>query len=271
MKTLVADDNGTNRLILKEALSAWGAKVSTVSNGLETLVELQLAKVSGDPYKLLLLDGRMPDMDGFQVLEKFGETFGLTGMTVLILTSDNRSSDIARTYKLGLGGYLVKPIRRSDLLKAITIAIGRTKNASAEDAVADESLAEMEPVKILLVEDSADNQLLVQSYLKKSRCEVTVAENGKVAIDRYPRERFDIVFMDLQMPIMDGYTATKWIRTWEQENRRRPTPIIALTAYAMNEDVARALEAGCTAHITKPIKKATFLDAIAKHITKVMR
>ncbi len=112
VKTLVVDDNATNRLILKEALSSWGAMVTEVPGGEETLAELQRAYAAAEPYQLLLLDCRMPDINGFQVLEKINETSGMAGMTVVMLTSDNRSPDIAQTYKLRLGGYLVKPIRR---------------------------------------------------------------------------------------------------------------------------------------------------------------
>jgi CheY-like chemotaxis protein len=268
IKALVADDNATNRLILRETLSAWGATVTEAPGGTQTLAELQRAHESAVPFQLLLLDCHMPDLSGFDVLQKINDTSALAGMTVMMLTSDNRSTDIAQTYKLGLGGYLVKPIRRSDLLKALTIALARSKGAH-------QSFSSMAPVqgsslRILLVEDSADNRLLIQSYLKKSPCVVDIAENGRIAVERFQAGSYDLVFMDMQMPIMDGYTATAHIRQWEQETHRSATPIIALTAYALNDEVQRALEAGCTAYLTKPIKKVTLMKAIAEHTSRVL-
>jgi CheY-like chemotaxis protein len=131
VKTLVADDNATNRLILNEALSSWGAMVTEVSGGSSALLELQKHHAT-DPYQLILLDCRMPDLNGFDVVQKFMNTSSLDGMTVLVLTSDSRSADIAKSYKLGLGGYLVKPIRRSDLHKAITIAMNRPRGSGRQ-------------------------------------------------------------------------------------------------------------------------------------------
>ncbi|MGH7232279.1 MAG: response regulator [Nitrospiraceae bacterium] len=269
VRTLIVDDNGTNRLILREALSSWGARATEASGGSDAFAELQRAHAAAEPYELLLLDCQMPDMNGFEVLEKINQTSGLTGMTVVMLTSDNRSSDIAQTYKLKLGGYLVKPIRRSDLLKAITIALTRSKGNVSQIPAAPPAV-EIPSLHILLAEDSPDNRLLIQSYLKKTPCRIDIAENGKIALDSFQSGSYDVVLMDMQMPVMDGYTATKCIRQWEQEQRRHTTPIIALTANALHEEVKRSLEAGCTAHLTKPIKKVILMEAIAEHTKKAL-
>src|SRR6185503_7874064 len=123
VRALVADDNANNRMILNEALSSWGAVVTEVSGGNAALLELK-SQIT-EPYQLVLLDCCMPDLSGFKVIEQFAAVSTLEGMTVMALTSDNRSADIAKSYKLGLGGYLVKPIRRSDLYKSLTIAMSR--------------------------------------------------------------------------------------------------------------------------------------------------
>ena len=125
-------------------------------------------------------------------------------------------------------------------------------------------------LRILLVEDFADNRMLVQAYLKNTPYQIEIAENGEVAVAKYASGRYDLVLMDMQMPVMDGYTATKLIRDMERENGGRPTPIIALTANALKEDAQKSLDAGCTAHLTKPIRKAPLLEAISEHAVAVV-
>ena len=268
VKTLVADDNATNRLILKEALTSWGARVTEVSGGESALLKLQTNQAT-EPYQLVLLDCLMPDLSGFDVVEKFMNTSSLDGMTVIVLTSDCRSADIAKSYKLGLGGYLVKPIRRSDLHKAITIAMNRPKGLGS--TVPANSAVELEDhcLRILLVEDSPDNALLIRAYLKKAACEIHHAENGQAGFERFQGGHYDLVLMDMHMPVMDGYAATEQIRDWERQRGRQPVPILALTAFGMKEEAQKSLKAGCTAHLVKPIRKATLVAAIAKYARSV--
>jgi PAS domain S-box-containing protein len=259
MRTLVVDDSPTNRLLLREALTAWGAIVVEASGGVAAVTELQSRKKRGAPYELVLLDCRMPDLDGFGVIEKFCEESSLTDMTVVMLTSDPRSTDIARSYQLGLGGYLVKPIRRVELRKAISIAIGRTRRRE----VAAPSITATGPaLKILLVEDSADNRRLIQAYLTSTPHNLEIAENGLVAVQKCQATRYDLVLMDIQMPVMDGYTATKAIVQWQQAQQELETPVVALSANALAGDVEKSMAVGCVAHLTKPIKKSTLLAAI---------
>jgi CheY-like chemotaxis protein len=262
IKALVADDNDNNRMILNEALSSWGAVVTEVSGGNAALLELK--SQTTEPYQLVLLDCCMPDLSGFKVIEQFAAVSTLEGMTVMALTSDNRSADIAKSYKLGLGGYLVKPIRRSDLYKSLTIAMSRP-NGLGSTTWPETALEQKGTLKILLVEDSADNALLIHSYLKKSPYEIEHVENGKAAVDRFQTGQYDLVLMDMHMPVMDGYTATKQIRHWERQQGRPPIPILALTAYGMREEEQKSLQVGCTAHLLKPIRKPILLEAIARH------
>jgi two-component system, sensor histidine kinase and response regulator len=268
VRTLVADDNETNRLILNEALSSWGALVTEVSDGTSALLELQKDHAT-EPYRLVLLDCRMPNLSGFEVVQKCLDTSILDGTTVMVLTSDSRSADIAKSYKLGLGGYLVKPIRRSDLHKAITIAMNRPKGLGSTEAAERVLQREGHSLKILLVEDSADNALLIRSYLKKELCEIDHAENGQAAFERFQGGHYQLVLMDMHMPVMDGYTATQHIREWERRHGQQPIPILALTAFGMKEEEQKSLKAGCTAHLVKPIRKATLLAAIAHYARSV--
>ena len=172
--------------------------------------------------------------------------------------------DIARTYDLGLGGYLIKPIRRPDLAQTIEIATGRTKGIPPTSVVitTPPSTASTRPLRILLVEDSPDNQLLVRAYLTPTDYFLDVAEHGAIALDKFKSVHYDVILMDVQMPVMDGYAATRAIRSWERDHDLPPTPIIALTALALKEEGVRIFEAGCNTHLTKPIKKSTLLEVL---------
>ncbi|OQW33520.1 MAG: hybrid sensor histidine kinase/response regulator [Nitrospira sp. SG-bin1] len=264
VRALVVDDHPINRLILCELLSAWGACVTEASDGMTALDTLGHASERGRPYELLLLDCRMPGMSGFQVVERLKLSINASGPTVIMLTSDHWADDIARTYDLGLGGYLIKPIRRSDLLQTLGIALGRTKGTppAGVEATAPPPSTSRRALRVLLVEDSPDNQLLVRSYLKQTDYFLDVAEHGAAALEKFKSAHYNVILMDVQMPVMDGYAATKAIRSWEKDHDLPATPIIALTALALKEEGARIMKAGCDAHLTKPVKKSTLLDVL---------
>jgi two-component system sensor histidine kinase/response regulator len=273
MKTLVIDDNATNRVILREMLSRWGAVVTEAEGGEQGLSELLRAQQAGGPYSLVLLDRRMPGVDGFQVAEHVHQHPAMAETIILMLTSDNRAGDVARGRALGVAAYLVKPVKQAELLEAIQGARAGAAPAAKRPAAQPEDGAPdgARGLRILLAEDSQDNVLLIQSYLKASGCSPDVAGNGEVALRKFISGSYDIVLMDVQMPIMDGYAATRKIRQWEGENGATPVPILALTAHALPEEVRKSLDAGCTAHLTKPLRKATLLRAIEEHTTGVVR
>jgi CheY-like chemotaxis protein len=275
LRTLVVDDNDTNRLILRELLSSWKAVVTEAETGTAALAELQRAQAAGAPYELLLLDCRMPEMDGFQVAEAIRAHSGLTGVTMMMLTSDNRKDHIQRSRDLGLAGYVVKPIRRTDLLEAVATAVGQNRSAvspaPAEVPPAPAPAEDQRALRILLAEDSSDNRLLIQSYFKKTLHHLDIADNGVIAVAKFRARNYDLVLMDMQMPVKDGYAATRAIRQWERDHGRPPTPIIALTAHALKGDEEKTLAAGCTAHLAKPIKKAVLLQAIQEYTMSVTK
>ena len=154
-----------------------------------------------------------------------------------------------------------------DLLVAINEAMGRTKGKPAK-AVPERKKAiqpDYRPLRILLVEDHENNRMVIQAYLKDTPYKLDIAENGEIACQKFTSEQYDLVLMDMQMPVMDGYTATRWIRTWEGEHAREPAPIIALTAHALVEDAKKCFDAGCVGYISKPLKKQTLLEAIIQY------
>ncbi len=265
VRTLVVDDHATNRLILHETLAALGAEVTDTASGREAIAEWLRASTTAQPYQLALLDCRMPGMDGFQVAEEIKRAGPPQDLTIVMLASHHWADDIARTYDMELGGYLIKPIRRSDLLHTISIALNRAKGILPTTGLVHPAPApptDVRALRILLVEDSPDNQVLIRSYLKQTPYRLDIADHGAIALELYKNGYYDLILMDMQMPVMDGYEATRAIRAWEQEHDLPPTQVIALTALALKEDGVKILEVGCDAHMTKPIKKHTLLEVL---------
>ena len=263
LRSLAVDDHPINRKILVETLSSWNAHVKAVGDGHQAVTALRQAAESSHPYGLLLIDCRMPGMDGFQVVDAIRRSDLAAGLTIIMMASDHWADDIARTYDLGLNGYLTKPIRRSDLLQTLSIAMDRARGVPVTSPLSRTPLpVATRPLHILLVEDSPDNQVLVQSYLKSTPYQVDVAEHGGVAVEQFKQGHYDVILMDMNMPVMDGYEATRAIRAWEQEQDLAETQIIALTALALREEGEKILDAGCNAHLTKPIKRQTLLEVL---------
>ena len=263
VRSLAVDDHPINRKILVETLSSWNSQVTAVADGVQALAALREAARSSRPYGLLFIDCRMPGMDGFQVVDAIRGTDLAQGLAIIMMVSDHWADDIARTYDMGLGGYLTKPIRRSDLLQTVSIAMGRARGVGTAPLPSRPSISTTSrPLHILLVEDSPDNQVLVRSYLKSTPYQVDVAEHGGVALEQFKQGRYDVILMDMNMPVMDGYEATRAIRAWEREQDLPKTQIIALTALVLKEEGEKILQAGCNAHMTKPIKRQTLLEVL---------
>jgi CheY-like chemotaxis protein/two-component sensor histidine kinase/HPt (histidine-containing phosphotransfer) domain-containing protein len=268
-RVLVVDDNPTNRLIVREILARLGANVIEARDCEEALSEYRRADAAGAPYRLVLMDCRMPGIDGFEAAQRLRSLPNGCHAVILMLTSDDLNPKLARLRDLGLDAYIVKPIKRSELLQAIAAAMGKARVVEERPANwrAQPSPSQNGPkLRILLAEDSPDNRMLVQAYLKNSPYDLEMAENGEAAVRKFTSGRYDLVLMDVQMPVMDGYTAVGRIREWEREHRIDPTPIVALTASAVEQGLRESLRAGCTAHLSKPVKKSTLLDAIRQII-----
>ncbi|MDD5209193.1 MAG: response regulator [Elusimicrobiales bacterium] len=266
LKTLVVDDNATNRLILSKTLQGWGAEVRTVESGPEGLAEIEGAAINGKPYDLVLLDYFMPGMNGLEVTQKIKDRPDFFAGIIMMLTSDSRGSEINQAKALGVSEYLIKPVKRSELKDAILASLGRRPQATAAAAPAKPAeTAALKPVKILLADDSEDNRILILAHLKKYPVSVDTAINGKEALARFKTGKYDLILMDMQMPVMDGYTATAAIRQLEKEQGLAPTKVIAFTASVTKEDIEKAVLAGCDAHLPKPVKKAALLELIQKY------
>ncbi len=267
LRALVVDDNAANRLILNETLSLWGLVVSEARNGLECLEAIAGAENAAQPFTLILLDSKMPGMDGFETALEIKDRFDHMKQTLLMLTSEESSRDISRAKEIGISVYLVKPVKRQELKEAIQTALGKT-GPPLQHGVEDqkeEAASDIRPLHILLVEDAKENRIVVKAFLKKTPHTMEVAENGRIGVDKFAAGKYDLVLMDMRMPVMDGYTATREIRKWEKENDQDAVPIIALTAHALVEDRQKCLDAGCTDYLSKPIKKGGLLKKISEY------
>jgi CheY-like chemotaxis protein len=185
----------------------------------------------------------------------------------MMLSSNGRKEEIQKRKELGITDYLVKPIKWSALKEAVMVALGRKEATDRDRLRVTEPVvqADLSPLNILLVDDNKNNRMLIQTFLKKTPYTIDTSENGEKAVEKFKSDQYNLVLMDIEMPVMDGYTATGKIREWEAENQQKATPIIALTAHALKEHIQKSLDAGCNAHLTKPIKKADLLAAIEKY------
>lgn len=268
LRVLVVDDNATNRRILAEQLSEWTMKPTAVDSGTAALESLFSAVNAQEPFSLILLDVMMPDMDGFTVLEEIQKFPEIVRPTVLMLSSADQIGDIRRSRALGAAAYLLKPIMPLELLNTIATVLNRTKGpAKPQSAMASEKPIKpnVRPLHILVTEDTPLSQLLAKRTLEKAGHSVVVANNGEEALAALSREAFDVVLMDVQMPVMDGMQATAQIRLQEIESGKHQW-IVAMTAHALKGDRERCLEAGMDDYVTKPIRTNELFSAIATAI-----
>ena len=261
LSALVADDNATNRLILEETLRSWGMRPTVVEGGEAALTELKRAAAAAEAYPLVLLDAQMPGMDGFTLAERIKREPGLASSTVMMLTSLGRQGDAGRCQEGGLTNYLVKPVKQSDLLRAVLAALASARprvdvpanlppNADAPAAVLAPTTGRL---RVLLAEDNAVNRLVAVRMLEKQGHSVAVACDGRQAVDALARERFDLALLDVQMPELDGFEVAAAVRVREQETGEH-LPLVALTAHAMQGDRERCLAAGMDGYVAKPIQ-----------------
>lgn len=262
LSVLVVDDNATNRRILQEQLSNWGMVPTLAESGQEALVTLQQAANIGEPFSLVLLDAHMPHLDGFSVAESIKQSPSLAHATIMMLTSGGHSKDAARCRELGIASYLTKPIKQSDLLNAIMAVLPSTATPTRLSPLPIPALTRSSrALHILLVEDNPVNQRLAVRLLEKRGHSVVVANNGKEALVELAKAPFALVLMDVQMPEMDGFAATKAIRQ-QEESTGAHIPIVALTAHAMRGDRDRCLAAGMDAYLSKPLQAQQMFEVI---------
>jgi two-component system, sensor histidine kinase and response regulator len=268
---LVVDDNTTNRIILTKMLENFGCQVAAVVGGREALETLQAAKEGGQPFRLVVLDMQMPDMDGEQTTKAIKGDPGLANTIIVILTSLGRRGDAARMKELGCAGYLTKPVKQAQLFDALVTILAQDQLSGSGRKlppvlVTRHLLAERKTpgLRILLAEDHPVNRKLAKILLERAGHTVDLAENGRQAVEAVQNKHYDAILMDVQMPEMDGFEATRILRSHELAGEH--VPIIAMTAHAMKGDRERCLAAGMDDYVSKPIEPGELFAALARQV-----
>ena len=273
MKVLVVDDNVTSREILKDMLESFTFEVTVAASAQEGISELESAQ-QNQPFELVVMDWKMPQMDGIEASERIKSHVGLSKIPAIILvTAYGREELMQQAEQVGLEGFLLKPVSPSVLFDATMQAFGeaipeksRVGRRGQKEA---EVLQQIQGAHVLVVEDNEINQQVAREILEGAGLKVSLAANGQEAIDAIRKNKYDAVLMDVQMPVMDGYTATKEIRKWEGGMRNKgeaQIPIIAMTAHAMAGDADKSIKAGMNGHVTKPIDPDQLFSTLQKWI-----
>jgi two-component system, sensor histidine kinase and response regulator len=253
---LIVDYRVINCLSIEEQLIASGANCFKTNNieGAEKLLEEKASP------GVILIESRLifADEKNSVFLTKVPDLEQI----ILLVNPKDMSEHSVLAKKAGIKHLLLKPIKRKELFKEVSNIINKKDESLGEHIQEDMPQEEVKAKNILLVEDNPDNRMLIKAYLKKTPHSMDEAENGSIAVDMYKQNYYDFVFMDVQMPVMDGHEATRQIRKWEQEQNKEPAIIVSLTAHAIKEEIDKCMAAGCNWHLSKPIKKTTLLQTI---------
>ncbi|HKV04997.1 MAG TPA: response regulator [Candidatus Acidoferrales bacterium] len=265
MRVLVVDDNATNRQILVKMLQSWRMVPTVAESGAKAMITLTEAKGIGRSFPLILLDAQMPEMDGFALAEYIKRHPSFRAATIMMLSSAGQRGDAMRCRELGVAAYLTKPVRQAELMDAILTALGTRAKSDAKPAlVTRHTLRENQHrLRVLLAEDNAVNQLVALRLLERLGHTVTVAANGKKALEALEKGPHDAILMDIQMPEMNGWEATRAIRAKEKTSGER-IAIIAMTAHAMKGDDERCYAAGMDDYLTKPIRTEELIATLER-------
>jgi CheY-like chemotaxis protein len=265
MPVLIVDDNATNRRILEEIVTNWGMRPTVVDSGRTAMDAMERALAAGKPFPLALIDFQMPELDGFGLAHKIKSRPELGPTMIMMLSSVGQRGDAARCRELGVAAYLTKPVRQAVLMEAVLAVLsGGKQQAEEASLVTRHTVGETQrALRVLLAEDNAVNSRLVTAVLQKHGHSVLSVENGRDAVAAVSRGDFDVVLMDVQMPIMDGLEATAEIRSGEQVTGKH-IPVIALTAHAMKGDREQCIAAGMDAYLPKPVHVTELLALLTR-------
>jgi CheY-like chemotaxis protein len=272
-RALIVDDNATNRRVLQDMVGAWGCTATNASGAQEAMVLLRQMDAASDRFDVILLDLNMPDIDGYDLARMVRADPGLAQTPMIMLTSSAQRGEAERTEQAGIVAYLTKPVRAVQLRNALNIALapgpvfttghpasGGVVVPAVEDPAAVAKSAQG-PATVLLVEDNVVNQKVFSAMMTSIGYGVDVAENGFDALEALERRHYGAVFMDCQMPVMDGFVTTEKLR--DREGTERHTHVIALTASAMAADQTRCMAAGMDDFMAKPIKAVDLAAKLA--------
>ncbi|HEX7880723.1 MAG TPA: response regulator [Candidatus Eisenbacteria bacterium] len=263
LPVLVVDDNATSRAITEEMLRTWEMKPVGVAAGPEALQLLRDGAAGGRPFDLVLIDSSMPGMNGYDLAEAVLDEPGLVRGAVMMMISSDRPEGTARCRELGITATVLKPLKPSDVMDALLVALGKRVRSSGRTPKARPVAAPRRELRILVAEDNAVNRMLAERLLARLGHRATVVVNGLEAVSSWETGAFDLILMDLQMPELDGLEATRRIRAAEKETGLH-IPIVALTAHAMAGDRERCLAAGMDDYLSKPLRPEDLVAALER-------
>ena len=271
-RMLVVDDNETNRKLLEMLLTGWGCRCETAADSRAALEKLRSARQSGDPFDVALLDMEMPIMNGEDLGRAIKQDKALSPTRLVMLTSLGERGEAHRLLQIGFSGYLPKPVRREQLYQCLKTVMGRPAGgaASAQPLVTRHLLAEQRngSRRVLIVEDNLVNQKVARGLVEKLGLLAEVASNGREALDMMVRSRYDLVLMDCQMPVMDGYEAATLLRKPDTGTLDPNVPVIAMTAHTMKGDREHCLQSGMDDYVSKPVKPSELAAAIERWLDR---
>jgi len=273
LRFLILDANASNRVILRDILSSWGFTHQEAVDGKGALMEMEKAVKENNPFHRVIVDAQLPDMDAFEMSRRIKENPFFTGIKIIMLTSIGMIGDAARAIEAGISAYLIKPVKRSDLFDAI---IKLQEPASVKESEPKPGLVTTHSIReerqrqkslVLLAEDNTANRELYAAMLEKGGYSVIAVENGSKVLEIYEKHPFDLILMDVSMPVMDGIQVTRFIREKEKASGSvSHIPIIAMTGRATAQDQEQCVEAGMDIHIAKPFTFKTLIDTLEQMI-----
>ena len=270
LRVLVVDDNDTNREILENQLNFWGVRSQGACGGRKALSLLRAGMDQGAPFDIAILDYNMPDIDGLKLASMIKSAASLCGTRLILLSSIGIRGDGRKAREAGISGYLTKPVRQSVLFDCLAkVAGARDLGAEEQMVTRYTGLGERKKIeaRVLLVEDNSVNQEVTLGLLTALGCHAVAVGNGQEALDAIAREPYDLVLMDCQMPVLDGYEATRILRVRERESGGEHLTVVALTANALPGDSDRCLNAGMDDYLSKPFTIQRLHETLAKWIT----
>ncbi len=259
---LVVDDNATNREILEHHVAAGGMRSASAGDGIEALQAMRRALAAGDPFEIAVIDMKMPRMDGIQLAAAMRADPVLSRIKLVLVTSLHSPDELTRARKAGIGAYLSKPVKRMELFRALAQTVGDLPGDAAP--IGHKTAAPRIRARVLLAEDNGVNQVVARNMLKALGCEHHIVPNGEEAMRALEAGGYDIVLMDCQMPVMDGYAATRAIREREARLGLPRLPVVALTANALVGDAEACLASGMDDHLAKPYTRKQLCSKLAR-------
>jgi len=268
-RILIVDDNKTNREVLKGQLDSWGVRVGEAPDGPTALKEIYKAHHNDEPFKLAVVDMQMPDMDGESLGSAIKADHKIKDIRLVLMTSMGQRGDAKRMEEIGFAAYLTKPVRQSDLFDCL-VSVLKSEEKGEKKIITRHDIRDMrrDKVRILLAEDNIINQQVATAMLRKMGMRVEAVANGAEALDALKEIPFDLVFMDVQMPDMDGLEATREIRNPHSKVLNHDIPIVAMTAHAMGGDRQRCLKAGMNDYLSKPVSLQRMAQVLNKWVSK---